>query len=65
MAVSTLIYDAYRDYSSKRSALLVDPEHHAPVIVARLPHSTLISCQEFCLLWRLSSFLLISIAFPS
>jgi hypothetical protein len=25
MAVSTLIYNAYRDYSSKRSALLLDP----------------------------------------
>ena len=28
MAVSTLIYDAYRDYSSKRSALLLDPVFH-------------------------------------
>ena len=28
MAVSTLIYNAYRDYSSKRSALLEDPVFH-------------------------------------
>jgi triacylglycerol lipase len=28
MAVSTLIYNAYRDYSDKRSALLMDPVFH-------------------------------------
>ena len=28
MAVRTLIYNAYRDYSSKRSALLEDPVFH-------------------------------------
>ena len=28
MAVGTFIYNAYRDYSSKRSALLLDPVFH-------------------------------------
>ena len=31
MAVRNLIYNAYRDYSSRRSALLVDPFFHGQV----------------------------------